>query len=229
MDPLVMDNSQELSEVLQQEYQERFEGNASYRLKVWNVLCESFFSKFIKKNDVILDLGAGWGEFSKSVEAKKLYAMDLNPDTGVFLEGISEFVQQDCSKKWPFDPDHLDVIFSSNFLEHLPNKPLVDATLGHAFDSLKKGGRAIFMGPNIKYVPGQYWDFWDHYIQLTEISLSEALKMQGFEIEYCVGRFLPYSMSEGLNPPTIFLKLYLKMPFVWPIFGKQFLVVAKKA
>jgi len=77
-------------------------------------------------------------------------------------------------------------------------------------------------------VPGAYWDFFDHYVELTELSLAEALSGGGFEIEKTVGRFLPYTMSHGREYPILALRLYLALPAVWPFFGKQFLVVARK-
>ena len=84
------------------------------------------------------------------------------------------------------------------------------------------------LGPNIRYLPGAYWDFWDHYLPLTEASLSEGLETAGFQLEKVVARFLPYTMSKGVRYPLIFLRLYLRLPFAWPFFGRQFLVVAKK-
>ena len=42
-------------------------------------------------------------------------------------------------------------------------------------------------------------------------------------------RFLPYTMSGNREMPIAFVKAYLNMPFAWPIFGKQFLVVAPLA
>jgi len=53
----------------------------------------------------------------------------------------------------------------------------------------------VAMGPNIKYLSGLYWDFWDHYIPLTEASLKEALVVRGFTVDECFGRFLPYTMA----------------------------------
>ena len=82
--------------------------------------------------------------------------------------------------------------------------------------------------PNIKYVPGAYWDFWDHFIPITDLAMAELLQLKGFEIDRRAPRFLPYSMSTGAKPPLIMLKLYLKLPMAWPLFGKQFLVVGKK-
>jgi hypothetical protein len=84
------------------------------------------------------------------------------------------------------------------------------------------------MGPNIKFLPGAYWDFWDHYVPLTELSLKEALESRGFGIERCIPKFLPYTMAAGPRYPLFVLKVYLWLPRLWRIAGKQFLVVALK-
>ena len=214
---------------LQEEYQKRFQGADQYRDAVWKVLCGEFFSKYIDKNSVLLDLGAGWGEFSRNIQAGKKYAMDLNPDCGTRVAGHSTFLHQDCSTTWPIEDGSLDVVFTSNFLEHLPSKDLVDKTLREAFRCLKPGGKIICMGPNIKFVPGAYWDYWDHYIPITEDSMAEALSLKGFSVVRKVDRFLPYTMSGGRNAPLIAIRLYLKMAFAWRFFGKQFLVIAEKS
>jgi hypothetical protein len=84
------------------------------------------------------------------------------------------------------------------------------------------------MGPNIKYVSGAYWDFWDHYLPLTELSLSEGLETNGFAVEICHARFLPYTMVKARRYPTFLLVCYLRLPWVWRFAGKQFLIVARK-
>jgi len=86
----------------------------------------------------------------------------------------------------------------------------------------------ILVGPNIKYVGGRYWDFWGHHIPITEKSISEVLKIYNFKIIKCVPKFLPYAMGSTRPIPLVFLPLYLKIPFLWKIMGKQFLIVAKK-
>ena len=73
-------------------------------------------------NSAVLDLGAGWGEFSKNILASKKYAMDLNPDCGKRVANYSTFLHQDCSVTWPIDDGALDIVFTSNFLEHLPKQ-----------------------------------------------------------------------------------------------------------
>jgi hypothetical protein len=84
------------------------------------------------------------------------------------------------------------------------------------------------LGPNVRHLAGAYWDFWDHHIPLTERSLAEVLKSHDFKIELCLSKFLPYTMARGLRHPLWCLKLYLRLPFLWPVWGKQFLVVARK-
>lgn len=215
-------------ELLSNEYRLRFTKLEQYRNNVWKILCSDFFSKHIQKKSSVLDLGAGWGEFINNIVADEKFAIDLNPDTQVHLNKGINFLHQDCSTKWNIESNSLDHIFTSNFLEHLPDKASVDFTVSEAIRCLKKGGSFICLGPNIKYVNGAYWDFWDHHIPITEYSAMELLKIVGFEIEKCIPRFLPYSMSNDKNPPLFTVRLYLKMPFAWPLFGKQFLVIAKK-
>lgn len=178
--------------------------------------------------DTVLDLGCGYGEFINNVQASKKLAMDLNPDAAKHVAPDVELVQHDCSTTWPIPAASLDVVFTSNFLEHLLDKQQVMSTLRNAFECLQPGGRIVAIGPNIKYLPGEYWDFFDHLVPLTELSLSEALVASGFTIENCYGRFLPYTMSEGRKYPPSFVSLYLRFRPAWRVLGKQFLVIATK-
>ena len=215
------------AKTLERVYGNRFVGKSAYRTKVWQVL-SPFFSEWIPVTSSVLDLGAGYCEFINNAAAVKKYAMDLNPEVHARAAEDVVVLHQDCAAAWPLNNEELDAIFTSNFLEHLPNKDTVLKVLSNAYRCLKPGGRFIAMGPNIKYVPGAYWDFFDHYVQLTELSLSEALRTCGFEIERSVARFLPYTMSDGKKYPTWMLRFYLAVPSVWPMFGKQFLVVGRK-
>jgi SAM-dependent methyltransferase len=154
--------------------------------------------------------------------------MDLNPKTRENLSPEVRFLQQDCSMRWPLGDAELDVVFTSNFFEHLPNKTTLGRTLDQAFRCLKPGGRLIAMGPNIKFTAGRYWDFWDHYLPLTETSLSEGLVVRGFEIEFCHPRFLPYTMVGARQYPLWCLSAYLRLPIFWRLKGEQFLIGARK-
>jgi len=214
---------------LLEEYRLRFEKNANYRNEVWKVIVDKYLGKkHIVSWDIVLDIGCGWGEFINNVVCKKKYAMDLNPDTKNKVNSDVELLLQDCSQEWSLKANSLDVVFSSNFFEHLPDKAALGRTLDEAFRCLKPGGRIICMGPNIKCVPGAYWDFWDHYLPLTELSLKEGMELSGFQVPVCKEKFMPYSMSQGFNPPLFLIGIYLSFPLFWKISGKQFLVVGRK-
>ena len=209
-------------------YDLRFRGLEEYRNQVWQVLVKRFFSRWIKPSDKVLDLGCGYGEFINNVEASEIHAMDLNPDAARHLRNDVSFIRQDCSENWPLDPDFFDIIFTSNFFEHLPDKETLHHTIGHVRKHLKPGGRLLMLGPNIATLKGRYWDFWDHHVALSDQSVAELLELHGFTIEKNIPRFLPYNMSRIRKRPLFLVRLYLRLPFAWRLFGAQFFLVAQK-
>ena len=213
---------------LQAIYDERFNAHIAYRREIWRVLVGQFFNRYIKPSDTVLDLGCGYGEFINHVRCAKKYGMDLNLRARQYLDRDVEFLEQDCSTTWPLSDNALDVVFTSNFFEHLLSKQALGATLQQALRCLKPGGHLIALGPNIRFVGGAYWDFWDHYLALTDVSLTEVLRVQGYRIERVIDRFLPYTMANKRAVPSTLVSAYLKMPLLWRLFGKQFLVIARK-
>ncbi len=213
---------------LEREYERRFADRADYRWKVWTLLTGRFFQKYVPAEGAVLELGCGWGEFINQIQAGRKFGMDLNPASRSRLAPGIAFLHQDCSSRWPLEDHTLDTIFTSNFFEHLPDKPSLGRTLREALRCLKPGGRLICLGPNIRLLPGSYWDFWDHYLPLTDLSLTEGLELSGFRVESSLARFLPYTMARGRTPPLWTVGMYLKLPFVWRFLGKQFLVIAVK-
>jgi SAM-dependent methyltransferase len=219
---------------LERIYRLRFDNAVAFRNRLWNVLATEFFQRYVRVTDAVLDLGCGYGEFINNIACGQKYAIDLNAATAPRLDRSVTFFHQDCSKTWPVNPGSLDVVFTSNFLEHLPSKVHVDDTLHQADTALRAGGRLILMGPNIRFLAEAYWDFWDHYIPISHVSLIEALRQQGFGIERAWPRFLPYTMAgrgrTSLSAAFIAasLRVYLRIPVVWRIFGRQFLIIATK-
>jgi SAM-dependent methyltransferase len=213
---------------LERIYRERFSGNLEYRQRVWSTLTSAFFAAWVPPECAVLDLGCGYCEFINHIQARKKYGMDLNPLAATRAAGEVTMIEQDCSQPWPLQRESLDVVFTSNFFEHLPTKAHLERTLREAWQALRPGGVLIAMGPNIKYLAGAYWDFFDHHIALTESSLAEVLKKCDFAMERVTSRFLPYTMSGGRAYPVWVLRVYLMLPIIWPLFGKQFLVIARK-
>jgi len=216
-------------EELRRIYGARFEKNLAYRQRVWSVLIRDFFQPRVSPSATVLDLGCGYGEFINHIQCGRKLAMDLNPDAPQFLAADVRFLQQDCSTRWQCEDQSLDVVFTSNFFEHLPSKDALKLTLEEAFRCLKPGGRLLAMGPNIRFLAGEYWDFWDHHLALSDRSLAEGLENCGFTIVENHDRFLPYTMVNRREQPLFLLSLYLKLRPAWKFFGRQFLIVATKA
>lgn len=217
----VMDN-------LREQYHRRFSDLAQYRNEVWKVILSEYLQEKIGRDKVVLDLGCGWGEFINNVQAKKKYAIDLNSDGVNHLNDDVHFMNINSSEPWEMDNESLDVVFTSNFFEHLLNKNELLLTLNQAFRCLRKDGVIICMGPNIKYIGKSYWDFFDHHLPLSHLSVIEGLELAGFTIVSVKAKFLPYTMARGLRPPLFLVKAYLNFSIAWPVFGKQFLIIGRK-
>ncbi len=179
-----MNTAAHTSDELGKIYSDRFDAAVPYRHEVWRTLTCDFFQRWVPVESTVLDLGCGYGEFINHVRCAKKYGMDLNAKAQRHLAQDVEFIFQDCSQPWQVSDASLDVIFTSNFFEHLPSKGSLAMTMKQAYRCLRDGGRLIAMGPNIKFVPGQYWDFWDHHLPLTELSLAEGLTIHSFQIAY---------------------------------------------
>ena len=217
-----------MKEQLSQIYEIRFSGIEKYRNEVWKRIIKDYFSNMISKSDSVLDLGCGYGEFINNISCAERHAMDLNRKTTRLLEKGVIFHEQDCSQSWEIKDDSLDLIFTSNFFEHLPDKSSLSKTIMNARKSLKAGGQLIAMGPNISALNGKYWDFWDHHLALSDQSLCELLEINNFTIRKSFPKFLPYNMVRVKKRPLFLVSLYLRIPFLWQLFGKQFLVIAQK-
>jgi SAM-dependent methyltransferase len=211
---------------LQSIYRRRFASEDDGRREVWRVLVDAWFSRYLAGATALLDLGCGWGHFVNQVDVPKRYAIDLNPDARQHLDPGVELIGTDAAQPWPLPDGALDLVFTSNFLEHLPDRDAISAALAEAARCLRPGGRLVCLGPNIRYMPGAYWDFFDHLVPLSDRSLVEAVQVHGFEIEEVIPRFLPWSMAGRSAPPEFAIRAYLALRPAWPIVGRQFLVVA---
>ncbi len=200
------------------------------RAMTWEVLCREFFQPLIPKSSRVLDLGAGDGNFITNINAARRVAVDLSEHARALSEqGVEVHITSatDFANKIG---EKVDVIFMSNFLEHLPTKQILLEVLDECRSALRPNGRLMILQPNIRYVGGAYWDYIDHHIALTEYSLVEALDISGFSVEKLIPRFLPYTAKSKLGSlakSREVISWYLKLPILWRIFGQQTFVVAR--
>ena len=128
----------------------------------------------------MLDLGCGYGEFSNNIAAGKKFAMDLNPSAQSYLAPRFSFCSRTAAYPGRFPTSRSTSSSPATSSSTCARRPALQSTVGEAFRCLKPGGLFIALGPNIKFLAGEYWDFFDHYLALTELSLAEALTMMGF-------------------------------------------------
>jgi len=194
----------------------------------WQILCRDFFQRWVPEDGALLDLGAGFCEFVNHIRARERWAVEMDERVRT-LAGPG--VQVHCG------PAHdlgwrasgtVDVVFASNVFEHFLSKDDVMTALHEVHRVLRRGGRLLVLQPNIRFAYDVYWDFFDHHLPFSDRAMVEALRAAGFRIETVRPRFLPYTTKSGLPVWPIFVKLYLRLPLLHRVFGKQMFIVAGK-
>lgn len=209
-------------------YEGRFDESLAKRNAMWKILCKDYFQKFINHDATVLDLAAGYCEFINNIKCKTKIAVDLNPKTKQMANKdvvVYKVLSTDMPKSLT---SKIDVVFVSNFFEHLDSKDELIDTLREVYRVLKKGGKVMILQPNIRLVGQRYWDYVDHTLPLTDQSLCEALGLTGFEVIFKKIRFLPYTANSKVPSAAFLIKLYLKLPIAQFLMGKQTFVIGRK-
>jgi SAM-dependent methyltransferase len=208
-------------------YEHRFGGAESLaKDRIW-VEIAAYLQRWVPGDARVLDVACDLGYFIRHIAAAERWATDVR-DVGSSLGPDVHFVRADGLALSSAVPRaHFDVVFVSNYLEHLASPDAVIAQLKEIRAVTKPGGRLIVLQPNIRYVGPAYWDFIDHRVALTEHSLVEAAQTAGFEVEHLVPRFLPYTTKSRMPQAAWLVRAYLRVPLAWRMLGKQTLLVAR--
>lgn len=230
--PLYLNSTLEVQEApeLRSLYRHRFsEKEKRDKDGVWRVLCTRFFNQYVPEAGTVVDIGAGYCEFINHISAKRRIAIDANPEVAGFATEGVEIINAPADKIDFLPPGTVDVCFTSNFLEHLPTKAAITQLTLKVYRVLKPSGRFIIMGPNIRYLGGRYWDYYDHHLALTDKSVEELLTIVGFRIDRSLPRFMPYTVKSVFPAWPWLVRLYISLGKVaFPVFGTQFLVIGRK-
>ncbi|HMP47706.1 MAG TPA: class I SAM-dependent methyltransferase [Oligoflexia bacterium] len=204
------------------------------REETWDILVSEFFQNYVSPDDCLLDLGAGDGLFVTRIKARRRIAVDLSSHVNKLESAGIEVLQCLASDFVSKLNEPADVIFMSNFLEHLPDKRTVIEVFDECRRALSPDGKVLILQPNIRYVGVKYWDYIDHHIALTEHSLVEGLEVSGFRVEELIPRFLPYTAKSGVGAISgmfdtkSLVSAYLKIPLLWKFLGAQTFICARK-
>src|SRR5204863_35749 len=158
-----------------------------------------YLGRWISPNAEVLELGAGWCDFSNNVTAKRVVAMDLDATVAKAAADHVEAEVGDCTDLSRFPDGTFDVVFASNLLEHL-ERPVAVKLLAESKRVLRPGGKLMLMQPNFRLNPGRYFDDYTHVAIFTEQSLTDFLTSEGWQVTDVLARFLPLTLrSRGSN------------------------------
>jgi SAM-dependent methyltransferase len=208
-------------------YSRRFSPDREFRDALWRILCRDFFQKLIRRDGPLLEIGAGYCEFINNIDAVQKTALDSNPDVKQFAAKDVRAVVGDLSALSKFKAGSYRTVFASNLFEHL-ERPKILATMRDVLRVLAPGGEFIILQPNIRFCARDYWMFFDHVTPIDDRALAEALEISGFTVRRVIERFLPYTTKSRYLRHTGLVRLYLRIPLAWRIFGQQSLIVAGK-
>ncbi|MDA1044457.1 MAG: methyltransferase domain-containing protein [Verrucomicrobia bacterium] len=181
------------------------------RRVLWQTLVADVFQADISGDDVVLDLGAGYGEFINAVKARRRIAVDQWEGMPAHLdEGVEGIVTSAIHLEGIAD-ESLDHVFCSNVFEHLSQDDMRKclAELGR---TMKPGAMLDIVQPNFKYCMREYFDDYTHRTIYTDVSLCDVLTAKGFTIAKRVARFLPLTMNSRLPVHPLLIRLYLRSP-----------------
>jgi hypothetical protein len=201
-------------------YDNRF-GNLQERQRIWKILTANFFQEYINKDENVLDFGSGYCEFINNISCGTKYAYDLDKSMKKYANKDVIFLNKDKF------PDNIDKIFISNVFEHMEKKDIIKL-VEKFYKILKKGSRVLVLQPNIRFAYKDYWMFFDHITPIDDRALEEIFGVFKFKLIEKILRFLPFSTKSSLQQNSIFIKIYLKLTFIWKFFGKQSFLVFEK-
>jgi SAM-dependent methyltransferase len=193
------------------------------RAKVWRALCR-YLAPWVDARAGLLDLGAGYGDFSRFATAGRKWALDMNPDLiAHWAEDVQPLIQS-ALDPLPLQTGSLGTVFASNFFEHFTAGDGARVLL-ELRRVLRPGGRLIVVQPNFRLEPHHYFDDYTHQTIYTDEGFNGFLAASGFSVVRSEPRFTPFTMKSRWPKAEWMVDLYLRLPF--RPFAGQFLVIAE--
>lgn len=117
-----------------------------------------FLQQHVAETATVVEISAGYCEFIHHIRAARKIAVDLNSDTRQHAGAGVEVILSSTARIEPLPDGVADVVFASNFLEHLTREDIL-ATMREVRRILRADGRFLILQPNIRFCKEDYWQF----------------------------------------------------------------------
>ena len=180
------------------------------RRQVWREIVR-FVAKDAPAAHTVVELGAGYCDFINQFPARRKIAFDLNPEMAAFAAPEVELRTTDAISLPGIPPESVDLVFASNFLEHL-NRNELDALLPRIRTVLASDGRLILLQPNYRLCAKRYFEDPTHQTVFDDTSIVTLLDAHAFRVVRVEPGLLPFSMRSRLPRWACLTRLYLHSP-----------------
>lgn len=194
------------------------------RRAVWKAIVD-YVARDVGPVQSILELGPGYGDFINQFPALRKIAFDLNPEMKAFAAPGVDFRVGDATALTGIDDASVDLVFASNFLEHL-ERPQIARVLGRIHEVLRAGGWLALLQPNFRLCPSTYFRDTTHKTVFSDGDLVTALLDHGYYPRRVEPKLLPFSMSSRLPKWGVLVRAYLASP-VRPLAAQMYVLAQR--
>lgn len=176
--------------------------------------------------DTLVELGPGYGDFVNQYPARRKLAYDLNPAMRIFFAPDVIFHAENAEMIRLLPEASVDLVFASNFLEHL-NGTALDRLLPLIRRALRPGGRLVLIQPNYRRCADRYFEDDTHETIFSDDDIASFLAGHGLDVVKLVPGLLPFSMKSRMPKWPILVRLYLASPLK-PLAAQMYVVAERK-
>ena len=196
-----------------------------FRKGVWQAIIH-YIQKDVKSIKTLIELGAGYGDFINQFPAEKKLAFDLNEKMKPFFERNVEFYSEDATGIAHLSKECADLVFASNFLEHLSHDTL-KCLMPLVHRVLRPGGYLVLLQPNYRLCRDRYFEDTTHLTVFSDDTMVDFLSKYGFHVIKLIPGLLPFSMKSRLPKWPILVRMYLLSPFK-PLAAQMYIVAKRR-
>lgn len=198
-----------------------------YRAKVWREIIR-YVIRDCPNVDGLLELGPGYCDFINQFPARHKTCVDRNQAMQQYANPGTRFLCEEAGLLSEIDDQSVDMVFASNFLEHLGEEEH-QVLLPNVHRILAPTGRLVLIQPNYRLYPDRYFDDPTHRTIFSDQNITGFLERFGFIVSKLAPRFLPFSMQSRLPLPkwSPLVRLYLASP-VKPFAGQMYIIAHKR-